>query len=101
MDMSFYLFSVQGGIYLIPVRDMRATTFLDALSELSCRRAQPTFLYSDNGTYFTKTAKLLDKMEKYVKMKGALTCWNKFISDHSLSVYNLPEKSKKSNLTFL
>ena len=30
--------------------------------------------------------------------KGILTSWNKFISDHSLSVYNLPEKKIQSDV---
>ena len=77
---------VSRAVYLVPVRDLKATTFLDALWELSCRRAQPTFLYSDNGTYFTKTAKLLDKMAKDAKVKDELSkraiTW-KFIPPYS------------------
>ena len=77
---------VSRAIYLVPLKDLTATTFLDALWELSCRRAQPTFLYSDNGTNFTKAAKLLDKMAKDAKVKNELSkkaiTW-KFIPPHS------------------
>ena len=64
---------VSRAIYLVPLKDLSATTFLDALWELSCRRAQPTFLYSDNGTNFTKAAKLLDKMANDAKVKNELS----------------------------
>ena len=64
---------VSRAIYLVPLKDLSATTFLDALWELSCRRAQPTFLYSDNGTNFTKAAKLLDKMAKDAIVKNELS----------------------------
>ena len=49
---------VSRAIYLVPMKDISALTFLDALWELSSRRVQPTFLYSDNGTNFSKSAKV-------------------------------------------
>ena len=55
---------VNRAIYLVPLRNLSALTFLDVLWELSCRRGQPSFLYSDNATNFTKTAKFLEDMAK-------------------------------------
>ena len=63
---------VSRAIYLVPLKDMSALTFLDALWELSSRRVQPTFIYSDNGTNFTKTSKMLEAMAKDACVKGEL-----------------------------
>ena len=59
-------------MYLVPVKSLSALTFLDALWELSCRRGQPSFLYSDNATNFTKTAKFLEEMSEEAKVKQEL-----------------------------
>ena len=56
-------------VYLVPVKSLSALTFLDALWELSCRRGQPSFLYSDNATNFTKTANFLEEMAEEAKVK--------------------------------
>ena len=53
---------VTRAVYLVPLQDMKAVTFLDALWELAARRWQPKFMYSDNGTNFTKAAKMLQEM---------------------------------------
>ena len=77
---------VSRAIYLVPLKDISALTFLDALWELSSRRVQPTFIYSDNGTNFTKTSKMLDAMAKDAKVKGELDkrsiTW-KFVAPYS------------------
>ena len=64
---------VSRALYLVPLKDLTALLFLDALWELSCRRGQPAFLYSDNGTNFTRSAKLLEKMANDAKVKEELS----------------------------
>ena len=73
-------------VYLVQVKSLSALTFLDALWELSCRRGQPSFLYSDNATNFTKTAKFLEQMAEEAKVqqelqKRAIT-WE-FVTPHA------------------
>ena len=64
---------VSRAVYLVPVKDLSALTFLDALWELSSRRGQPSFLFSDNATNFTKAAKLLDSLAKDRQVEGELS----------------------------
>ena len=68
------------------MKDISALTFLDALWELSSRRVQPTFLYSDNGTNFSKSAKVLECMASSKEVRGELVkrsiVW-KFIAPHA------------------
>ena len=63
---------VTRAVYLVPLKDMRAVTFLDALWELASRRWQPKFMYSDNGTNFTKAAKMLDEMASNAYLQNEL-----------------------------
>ncbi|CAL4163901.1 unnamed protein product, partial [Meganyctiphanes norvegica] len=77
---------VSRALYLVHVKDNSATTFLDALWDLTCRIGQPYFLLSDNASCFTKAAKMLQSMAKEAKVKDALSkkgiVW-KFLPPHS------------------
>ena len=76
---------VSRAVYLVPVRDLSALTFLDAFWELSSRRGQPSFLFSDNAINFTKSSKLLEDLSKESVILGELT--KKSISWHFITPY--------------
>ena len=63
---------VTRGVYLVMVENCEARTFLDALYQLSYRRNCPTFLLSDNATYFVGTKTYLEKMAENRDVKGSL-----------------------------
>ena len=50
---------VSRAVYLIPVRDLTAETFIAALKELDCRRTTPKIIMSDNAATFTQASKIL------------------------------------------
>ena len=76
---------VSRAVYLVPVKDLSALTFLDALWELSSRRGQPSFLFSDNATNFTKSSKLLEDLSKESIVLEELT--KKSITWHFITPY--------------
>ena len=64
---------VSRAIYLVLVEDMKSTTFLMALRELTCRRVKPKVLISDNATTFTHTTKLLRHVAEEARIKQEIT----------------------------
>ena len=60
-------------VYLTIIEDLRSTTFLSALKELSARRSQPKMLLSDNATTFVHASKILAYIASQAKMKQELT----------------------------
>ncbi|CAL4222246.1 unnamed protein product, partial [Meganyctiphanes norvegica] len=73
---------VTRAIYLVLVKDLRASTFFRALKELSCRHSTPLLLLSDNATNFAATNRLLKEISQHVpefeKSEGLNLEW-KFI----------------------
>ena len=63
-------------VYLIVVEDLRSTTFLAALKELSARRSQPKMLISDNATTFVHGSKILAYIATQANVKKKLTNLN-------------------------
>ena len=60
-------------VYLVIVEDLRSTTFLSALKELSARRSQPKMLLSDNATTFVHASKILTYIATQADVKNQLT----------------------------
>ncbi|CAL4237305.1 unnamed protein product, partial [Meganyctiphanes norvegica] len=73
---------VTRAIYLVLVKDLRASTFFRALKELSCRHSTPLLLLSDNATNFAATNKVLKIISQHIpefeKSEGLTLQW-KFI----------------------
>ena len=63
-------------VYLVIIEDLRSTTFLAALKELSARRSQPKMLISDNATTFVHGSKILDYIATQANVKKKLTNLN-------------------------
>ena len=56
-------------IYMVVLEDLKSTSFLTALKELSTRRCQPKVLISDNATNFTHASKILTYLAKRPEIK--------------------------------
>ena len=63
---------VTRAVYLIPVRDQTAESFLHALKELDCRRITPRIIMSDNAATFTQSSKILEMIKENEDVKKEL-----------------------------
>ena len=63
---------VSRAIYMVLLDNMKSTTFLTALKELSTRRSQPKLIISDNATCFTHGAKILEYISTQKSVKKQL-----------------------------
>ena len=63
---------VTRAVYLIPVRDQSAESFLHALKELDCRRTTPSIIMSDNAATFTQASKILSMIKENEDVKEEL-----------------------------
>ena len=54
------------------VENLRSTSFLSALKELSIRRTPPKFLISDNGTNYVHASKVLTYLSQQPDVKNNL-----------------------------
>merc|ERR1712055_814509 len=63
---------VTRAVYLIPVRDQSAESFLHALKELDCRRTTPSIIMSDNAATFTQAGKILSMIKENEDVKEEL-----------------------------
>ena len=59
-------------VYIVPIQDLRSTTFIAALKELSARRSQPRMLLSDNATTFVHANKILAYIASQAEVKQQL-----------------------------
>ena len=64
---------ISRAIYLVVIEDLRSTTFIAALKELSARRSQPKMMLSDNATTFVHASKILAYIASQAKVKQELT----------------------------
>ena len=60
-------------VYIVPIEDLRSTTFIAALKELSARRSQPRILLSDNATTFVHANKIIAYIADQADVKQQLT----------------------------
>ena len=63
---------VSRAVYLNPVRNLSAETFLQSLKELDCRRTTPKIIMSDNAATFTQASKILSLIKEDPKVEEDL-----------------------------